>query len=429
VQLDQSIRSVVSLTKQAKDVSARVTRETEEGGATVQRSIQGLSRIRESITQSTSVVREVGKRAADISSIVDTIDLIAERTNLLSLNASIEAARAGDAGRGFAVVAEEIRNLADRSAKATGDIAAIIRGLQEIIQEAVATSNDGLRVADEAGRLTEDAGSALKKILGGVHETTQFVAQIAVASEEQLAAAQNAVKAVNTTAVQAKQVKAAGTEQNRAVKGVLQSAGNMRKLAHQVTQSVIEQGTGAREVMKAAQSTTKVAAEVRNASREQARASEQMVQAVQSMRRGAASTSRALAEQTTASEQVSRESARVAAMTAKVTRAMKEQTEAASEITRGVEEGRKQADQTARALAEQSRALKTMTVQTQNISKQILLITRANREHSVVAERVFQFVNGLQTGGAQPQRPVEKSLVAQANGKRAPKRKTRRPRP
>ncbi len=104
----------------------------------------------------------MGKRTSDITSIVDTINLIAERTNLLSLNASIEAARAGDAGRGFAVVAEEIRNLADRSAKATSDIASIIRSLQEVSQEAVASTNDGLRIADESNALAEGgaAGSA-----------------------------------------------------------------------------------------------------------------------------------------------------------------------------------------------------------------------------------------------------------------------------
>src|SRR5882762_3598659 len=176
-QLDRSIRSVVSVSQQARETGARVAREAEEGGATVQRSIQGLTRVRDSMGQSAQVIREMGKRAADISTIVDTIDLIAERTNLLSLNASIEAARAGDAGRGFAVVAEEIRNLADRSAKATADIAAIIKSLQEIVQEAVAASNEGLRVADESGRMSEEGATALKRILTGIHENAQFVSQ------------------------------------------------------------------------------------------------------------------------------------------------------------------------------------------------------------------------------------------------------------
>src|SRR5947209_13019250 len=102
------------------------------------------------MVQSAKVVKEVGKRADDITSIVGTINLIAERTNLLSLNASIEAARAGEAGRGFAVVAEEIRNLANRAAQATADIGAIVRGLQEAVQDAVAASADGVKVANES---------------------------------------------------------------------------------------------------------------------------------------------------------------------------------------------------------------------------------------------------------------------------------------
>ena len=124
-------------------------------------------------------MREMGKRTGDITSIVDTINLIAERTNLLSLNASIEAARAGDAGRGFAVVAEEIRNLADRSAKATADIAAIIRALQEVAQDAVTASTDGLRIADESNAVAETGAAGLRKILAGVSETVDLVGQIA----------------------------------------------------------------------------------------------------------------------------------------------------------------------------------------------------------------------------------------------------------
>src|SRR5688572_32077406 len=127
------------------------------------------------MTQSSSVMKEMGKRTGDISSIVTTINMIAERTNLLSLNASIEAARAGDAGRGFAVVAEEIRNLADRSAKATADIAAIIKALQDVSQDAVTASNDGLRVADESNLLAETGAGGLKKILTGLTDTADLV--------------------------------------------------------------------------------------------------------------------------------------------------------------------------------------------------------------------------------------------------------------
>ena len=174
-QLDRSIQSVASLSKQADEVTRRVARDAEDGGATVQRSIQGIGRLRDSMAQSATVMREMGKRADEIGGIVDTINLIAERTNLLSLNASIEAARAGDAGRGFAVVAEEIRNLADRSAKATSDIAAIIRALQEVAREAVSTSTDGLRIADDSNTLSETGAQGLKKILGGLGEITGVV--------------------------------------------------------------------------------------------------------------------------------------------------------------------------------------------------------------------------------------------------------------
>src|SRR5690606_32485960 len=95
--------------------------------------------------ESVKVIDEMGKRAEEIGDIVQTINFLADRTNLLSLNASIEAARAGEHGRGFAVVAEEIRALSDRAAASSQDIGRIVRGLQGTAREAVSTTRQGVR--------------------------------------------------------------------------------------------------------------------------------------------------------------------------------------------------------------------------------------------------------------------------------------------
>ena len=118
-----------------------------------------------------AVMKEMGKRAEEIGDIVQTINLIADRTNLLSLNASIEAARAGEHGRGFAVVAEEIRALADRAAAASADVAKIVRGLQNTAREAAAaTGRRACARRTRARRLAADAERALGSILKGVEE-------------------------------------------------------------------------------------------------------------------------------------------------------------------------------------------------------------------------------------------------------------------
>src|ERR1700710_2572179 len=108
-----------------------------------------MTGIREAMQESSAVIKEMGRRSEEIGDIVQTINLLADRTNLLSLNASIEAARAGEHGRGFAVVAEEIRALSDRAAASSAEIAKIVRALQGAAREALTASNEGLKIADE----------------------------------------------------------------------------------------------------------------------------------------------------------------------------------------------------------------------------------------------------------------------------------------
>ena len=298
-ELERTGQSLAVLAKEADEMTRRSSRDAEEGGASVQRTIQGFARVRESVAQSTSVIRDMGKRTSDISGIVDTINLIAERTNLLSLNASIEAARAGDAGRGFAVVAEEIRNLADRSAKATSDIAAIIKALQEVAHEAVSAANEGLRTIDESSVQAEEGARGLRKILEGVTEATKVMAQIARAADEQRDAGRHVVASITSTAEQARLVAAATDEQARSVTGLVQANAQIRRTTQEVKKAMAEQARAARDILKAAQNTKDQAMQIRKATAEQVKAAGQVMQATSSMRRGATATARSLAEQAT----------------------------------------------------------------------------------------------------------------------------------
>ena len=330
----------------------------------MQRSIQGIGRLRESMAQSAAVMREMGKRTSDISTIVDTINLIAERTNLLSLNASIEAARAGDAGRGFAVVAEEIRNLADRSAKATADIAAHHQGA------AGSRAGRGRRrpttacaSPTRATRWPRPAPPGCKKILAGVDRDGD-------AGRRRLRARPTSSETPgrrSSTRDRRRPPSRRGWSPPRPPSrrpprpASCRRPAQMRKIAQEVTKAVAEQGRAARDIIKAAQATTKLAAQVRKATAEQAEAPAEIAQAAESMRRGAATTTRALAEQATASEQIVKSSDAMVRTVTAVHRSISEQATATEQITRASESMRQQAEQAAKALKEQTRAMRDMS--------------------------------------------------------------------
>ncbi|GAB4293956.1 MAG: methyl-accepting chemotaxis protein [Desulfuromonadia bacterium] len=171
----------------AAQSSERASSAAQEGAQVVQSTITGMNSIAERVRSSAGVVEELGTRSDQIGEIVRTIEDIADQTNLLALNAAIEAARAGEQGRGFAVVADEVRALAERTTRATREIGEMIKAIQLKTKEAVAAMEEGVR---EVERGTSDAGrsgEALALILEQVNTVTLQINQIATAAEEQTA--------------------------------------------------------------------------------------------------------------------------------------------------------------------------------------------------------------------------------------------------
>ncbi len=149
--------------------------------------IGGMARIAERVRASAQTVENLGARSDQIGEIVGTIEDIADQTNLLALNAAIEAARAGEQGRGFAVVADEVRALAERTTRATREIGEMIKAIQTETKGAVAAMEEGVREVESGTADAARSGEALKEILTQIESVTMQVSQIATAAEEQTA--------------------------------------------------------------------------------------------------------------------------------------------------------------------------------------------------------------------------------------------------
>jgi methyl-accepting chemotaxis protein len=151
--------------------------------AIIQRAMASLDEIRASVLQADERVRQLDQRSAEVEQIVARVNDIADQTNLLALNAAIEAARAGEHGRGFAVVAEEVRKLADLSARSTGEIAVLVEGIRQGTADVTAAVQAGTASAEAGTGLAREAAWALHEILGALEGTNQQAQRIAGSAE------------------------------------------------------------------------------------------------------------------------------------------------------------------------------------------------------------------------------------------------------
>jgi len=183
--MTQSIREVDSSAAQSADVARRTLAATQQGAQAVRNTISGMDGIREQIQDTAKRIKRLGESSQEIGEIVDLISDITEQTNVLALNAAIQAASAGEAGRGFSVVAEEVQRLAERSAEATKQIGGLVKTIQGDTHDAVAAMEKSILGVVEGAVLSDMAGQSLKEIEQVSNELATLINSISVSTQVQ----------------------------------------------------------------------------------------------------------------------------------------------------------------------------------------------------------------------------------------------------
>ncbi len=228
-ELSATFVDVAKNTAQAAESSKEATKLATQGGDIVAKTVDGMKNISNAVNESAQIIEALGTRSEQVGEIIKVINDIAGQTNLLALNAAIEAARAGEQGRGFAVVADEVRKLAERTTSATNEIGEMIKGFQNDTQNAVNSMHSGTGEVEAGVELSMQAGNSLKQIMKSSENVTAMVQQVATAAEEQSSAGDVIASNVEMVATLTRQ-----TAEN--AKESSQSTKEMNALVHQLEQ-------------------------------------------------------------------------------------------------------------------------------------------------------------------------------------------------
>ena len=226
-----STEEVSGNAERSADVARHSVDVAHKGGEAVRRTIDGMNAIRETIQETSKRIKRLGESSQEIGNIVELINDIAEQTNILALNASIQASMAGEAGRGFAVVADEVQRLAERAANATKQIEVLVRTIQADTNEAVVSMERSTTDVVGGALLAENAGAALEEIEQVSNQIASLVQNISASSRQQASAAQN----ISRTMGVLREISSQTAENSAATSG---SVGKLAELSAQLRKSV-----------------------------------------------------------------------------------------------------------------------------------------------------------------------------------------------
>lgn len=232
-EIASSIDQVSKNSAESADVAQRSVQIAAKGADVVRQTIQGMDNIRDQIQETSKRIKRLGESSQEIGSIVELINDIAEQTNILALNAAIQAASAGEAGRGFAVVADEVQRLAERASNATKRIETLVQTIQSDTNEAVSSMEQTTAEVVSGARLAEDAGLALGEIEKVSNDLSDLIQNISSAARQQSNAATNITATMSV-------IQQITTQTSQGASQTAESIGNLAQLAADLRRSVAD---------------------------------------------------------------------------------------------------------------------------------------------------------------------------------------------
>lgn len=250
-QITVSVKEVENNAKRSSELAENVRKcAADEGLTSVAGAVEGMNKISDKVKYSVDIVRRLGARSNDIEKMLTVIKEVTEQTNLLSLNAAILAAQAGEYGKGFSVVSDEIQALSDRTAASAKEISGIVKTIKAEINEAVVSIESGMHMVDEGGVLVNKAGESMGTIVEAAQGAARMTGMIERATEEQAKGLRQVSMSVEEIKAMAGQMAKSTDEQYKGSEFMLERGGDVKDVAEAVKKGTEEQAAGTRIISR-----------------------------------------------------------------------------------------------------------------------------------------------------------------------------------
>jgi methyl-accepting chemotaxis protein len=282
-EMDSTVRELRQTAQSSAEISRVVRENAETGGSAVEQTVNGIRITQDSTKKTADTLDDLQRRISEISQILTVIEDITERTNLLSLNAAIIAAQAGEHGLGFSVVAEEIRELAERTRGSTKEISGIIKAIESGSREAVRAMHEGVELVDQNVNLARNASTSLAEILSSASESFEMATKMARALQEQAQASQRLHEVTSRMSDHIAEISRAAREQASGTRLLAQESERVRDIALQVKNSTDQQSITGRGISEAMEQVASDARQIRDLLQQQLLETEAIAKAADSM--------------------------------------------------------------------------------------------------------------------------------------------------